>query len=138
MKYLVMVHCTQADYDAMAGRGSDRSPAWSEAEMKAMFSFMEELNDELTRTGELVDAQGLAAPATARSVALDAQGETVVTDGPYGETTELMAGFWVLECESLERVTELAARINRCPEPAGSPSYPVVIRPVQDGPDLPG
>ncbi len=53
----------------------------------------------------------------------------VITDGPYSETKELLAGYWVLDCESLERVTEIAARVARCPQPAGAPDYPVVIRP---------
>ncbi len=136
MKYLVMVQCTQADYDAMAGRGTEHNPAWNRQDMEAMFSFMDDLNKELTSNGELVDAQGLAAPATTRQVARDAAGEVVVTDGPYSETTEMMAGFWVLECESLERVTRIAERIIQAPEPAGAPSYPVLIRPIQDGPDL--
>jgi len=57
----------------------------------------------------------------------------VITDGPYSETKELLCGYWVLECESLERVTEIAERIAQCPQPAGAPGYPVVIRPILDG-----
>jgi hypothetical protein len=57
----------------------------------------------------------------------------VITDGPYSETKELMAGYWLLECASLERVTEIADRVTRCPQPAGAANRPVVIRPVQDG-----
>ncbi|MFE2404371.1 YciI family protein, partial [Streptomyces rubiginosohelvolus] len=59
----------------------------------------------------------------------------VVSDGPYSETKELLAGFWILDCESLERVTEIAARVARCPQPAGAPEYPVLIRPVDGGLD---
>lgn len=56
----------------------------------------------------------------------------MITDGPYSEPEELPDGYWVLECESLERVTEIAERA-RCPQPAGAPDYPVVIRPIMDG-----
>ncbi|MEU0245307.1 YciI family protein [Streptomyces sp. NPDC006235] len=133
MKYLVMVQGTQADYDAMRGRASAQSPAWSEEELQAMFAYMGAINDDLSETGEFVDGQGLAEPAQTRHVTLGDDGKAVITDGPYSETKELLAGYWVLECESLERVTEIAERVARCPQPAGAPDYPVVIRPIMDG-----
>lgn len=133
MKYLVMVQGSQADYEAMSGKGSEHSPAWSEEELQAMFSFMEAVNNDLAESGELVDAQGLAEPAKTRFVSAGEDGRPVVSDGPYGETKELLAGYWVLDCASLERVTEIAARVAQCPTPKGAPAYPVVIRPIQDG-----
>ncbi|BCL22941.1 YciI family protein [Streptomyces tuirus] len=133
MKYLVMVQGTQADYDAMRGKASPDSPAWSEEELQTMFAYMGAINDDLAESGELVDGQGLAEPAQTRHVTLGDDGKAVITDGPYGETKELLAGYWVLECESLERVTEIADRVARCPQPAGAPDYPVVIRPIMDG-----
>lgn len=132
MKYLVMVQGSQADYEAMSGKASAHSPAWSEKELEAMFAFMGAVNNDLAETGELVDGQGLAEPAQTRLVSLGDDGRPVITDGPYGETKELLAGYWVLDCESLERVTEIAARVAQCPVPKGAPDYPVVIRPIQD------
>ncbi|MGP4083375.1 YciI family protein [Streptomyces sp. KR55] len=133
MKYLVMVQGTQADYEAMRGKGSAQSPAWSEEELQAMYAYMNAINNDLSESGELVDGQGLAEPARTRLVTLGEDGKAVITDGPYSETKELLAGYWVLECESLERVTEIADRVTRCPQPAGAPNYPVVIRPILDG-----
>ena len=133
MKYLVMVQGTQVDYEAMRGKGSEHSPAWSEQEIQTMYAFMGAINDDLSETGELLDAQGLAEPAKVRHVSRDADGKAVITDGPYSETKELLCGYWVLECENLERVTEIAERIAECPQPAGAPDYPVVIRPILDG-----
>ncbi|MFI7140391.1 YciI family protein [Streptomyces massasporeus] len=133
MKYLVMVQGTQADYEAMRGKASADSPAWSEEELQTMFAYMGAINDDLSESGEFVDGQGLAEPAQARHVTLGDDGKAVITDGPYSETKELLAGNWVLECESLERVTEIADRVARCPQPAGAPDYPVVIRPIMDG-----
>ncbi|GHD09817.1 hypothetical protein GCM10010313_30980 [Streptomyces violarus] len=133
MKYLVMVQGTQADYEAMRGKASADSPSWSEEELQAMFAYMGAINDDLSETGEFVDGQGLAEPAQTRHVTLGDDGKAVITDGPYSETKELLAGYWVLECESLERVTEIADRVSRCPQPAGAPNYPVVIRPIMDG-----
>ncbi|MEU1040054.1 YciI family protein [Streptomyces sp. NPDC005551] len=134
MKYLVMVQGTQADYDAMGGRASDRSPAWSERELRAMYAYMGAIGDDLSESGELVDAQGLVEPARTRLVTAGRDGEPVITDGPYGATEAVPAGYWLVECESLDRVTEIAARVARCPGPEGLTEYPVVIRPVDDGP----
>ncbi|MER5210887.1 YciI family protein [Streptomyces sp. NPDC002838] len=133
MKYLVMVQGTQADYEAMRGKASPGSPAWSEQEIQAMYAYMSAINDDLSETGEMIDGQGLAEPAQTRTVTLGDDGKAVITDGPYSETKELLAGYWLLECESLERVTEIADRITRCPQPEGAPNSPVVIRPVMDG-----
>ncbi|MGW1611309.1 YciI family protein [Streptomyces sp. NPDC002285] len=133
MKYLVMVQGTQADYEAMQGKGSENSVAWSQEDIQAMYSFMQALNDDLAESGEMVDGQGLTEPAKGRHVTLGDDGKAVITDGPYSETKELLAGYWVLDCASLERVTEIAERVLQCPQPAGAPAYPVVIRPIDDG-----
>ncbi|MFI2210608.1 YciI family protein [Streptomyces sp. NPDC020141] len=133
MKYLVMVQGAQSDYEGMTGKSSPHSPAWSEEDLRAMFAFMSAVNDDLAESGELVDSQGLTEPAQARTVTAGPDGRPVVTDGPYGETKEVLAGYWVVDCESLERVTEIAIRVSQCPEPAGTPVRPVVIRPIQDG-----
>lgn len=132
MKYLVMVQGSQADYEAMSGKPSTDGPAWSEKELQAMFAYMGEINNDLAESGELIDAQGLSEPAQARFVSRDKDGRPVITDGPYGETKEVLAGYWLLECESLERVTEIALRVSACPGPAGLVEPPVVIRPVGD------
>ncbi|MEW2167815.1 YciI family protein [Streptomyces sp. NPDC007084] len=135
MKYLVMVQGTQADYASMRGDASAQPPIWSEDDIQAMFAHMGAINDDLSESGELVDAYGLVEPAQTRLVARGADGETVITDGPYSETKEVMAGYWVLDCASLERVTEIAARVTACPVPKGAPEYPVVIRPIGEAPE---
>ncbi|WP_329281023.1 YciI family protein [Streptomyces sp. NBC_00691] len=132
MKYLVMVQGSEADYEAMVGRPTDDSPAWTKPDLKAMFEHMNAINEELSAKGEMLDAQGLAAPSTARFVTVDGDGKPVVTDGPYAETKEVIAGYWLLDCASLERVTEIAAQVARCPQPSGAPEYAVVIRPVDE------
>ena len=133
MKYLVMVQGTQADYEGMQGKGSAGAPAWSEQELQAMYAYMGAINNDLSESGEMIDGNGLAEPALTRCVSAGEDGRPVITDGPYGETKELLAGYWVLECESLDRVTEIAARVAQCPGPEGLTNYPVVIRPILDG-----
>ncbi|MET9499789.1 YciI family protein [Streptomyces sp. NPDC006552] len=133
MKYLVMIQASQAEYEAMRGKASGAGPAWGEKDLRAMYSFMEKLNGDLTETGEMVDGQGLSEPARARTVALGADGRPVSSDGPYGDTEELLCGYWVLDCASLERVTEIAERILQCPGPEGVTNHPVTIRPIMEG-----
>ncbi|NXY98558.1 hypothetical protein HYE82_30105 [Streptomyces sp. BR123] len=133
MKYFVTVQASQADYDAMQGKDSP-VPRWGNDEITAMIAFMNELNSELTSSGELLDAQGFTAPAEARFVTGSPGREPVVTDHPYADSDVLTAGYWLLECSGIDRVTSIAARITQCPVPAGSPEYPVVIRPIGEAP----
>lgn len=134
-KYLVMIYGRQADYDAMNGKASEGTPAWTEQERQAMFRFMGSVNNDLAESGELVDAQGLSEPKQAVVVTPGTAGTPVVSDGPYGETKEVLAGYWVLDCQSIERVTEIAKRVLECPGPEGAPVFPIVIRPIQEGPE---
>jgi hypothetical protein len=134
-KYLVMIFGRQADYDAMNGKASEGSPAWTEQDLQAMFRFMESVNNDLAESGELVDGQGLSEPRQAVVVTAGPDGTPVVSDGPYGETKEVLAGYWVLDCESIERVTEIAKRVHTCPVPEGTPVFPVVVRPILEGPE---
>lgn len=136
MKYMLMIYGRQADYDAMSGAKPEQGAPWTEASLKAMFEFMGSVNNDLAESGEWVEGQGLAAPSEARLVTATRDGQPVVSDGPYGETKEVLAGFWIVDVANSERANEIAARIYTCPQPEGAPSYPVVVRPVQEGPDL--
>jgi hypothetical protein len=132
MKYLVMIQGTQADYAAQSGKGSADAPTWTEQDIQTMYAHMGAINNDLAETGEIVDANGLSEPAKARFVERGPDGKPVITDGPYSETKEVLAGYWVLDCASLERVTEIAARVLECPVPEGTKQYPLVIRPIPD------
>ncbi|MEU9378227.1 YciI family protein [Streptomyces sp. NPDC048255] len=133
MKYMLMILGKQDDYDAMSGKGTGDSPAWSEAELQAMYAHMGAINDDLAESGELVDAQGLTEPRQARLVTAGADGAPVVSDGPYGEAKEVLAGYWVVDVPDFARAAEIAARAYACPVPEGSPNYPVVVQPVDSG-----
>ena len=116
MKYLILMYGSQQDYDAMAGNAGPGEPAWSAADFAAMGAFMESFTKELAESGELVDTQGLTAPAHARRIRLQ-EGVPVVTDGPYAETEEVLAGYWLVDCASFDRATEIAGRLSNCPGP---------------------
>ncbi|WP_327266418.1 YciI family protein [Streptomyces sp. NBC_01232] len=130
MKYMLMVLGKQSDYDAMGGAANSDSPGWSESDLKAMFDYMGALNDDLAESGEWVDGQGLADPRQARLVTAAADGSPVVSDGPYGEAKEVLAGYWIVDVADFARAAEIAARAYACPVPDGAPNYPVVVHPV--------
>jgi hypothetical protein len=133
MKYMIMMYGSQQEYDAMAGKDTGK-PAWRPEDVAAMNTFMEKWNNELVESGEFVDAQGLAAPVHTRRIG-QKNGAPYVTDGPYPETAEVLAGYTIVECESFDRATEIAARIADCPIPAEfvEGAY-VEVRPVAGGP----
>lgn len=114
MKYMILTYASQRDYDEMAGKAESQ---WSADDFAAMHAFMEKLNNELAESGELVETRGLAAPVHTRRLG-SVEGVAVVTDGPYAETQEVLAGYWIVECDSFDRATEIAARLGQCPAPA--------------------
>ena len=68
------------------------------------------LTEELAESGELIVSEGLADPETARWVSVRG-GETIVSDGPFAEVKEHLAGFYLIECESIERAIEWASKV---------------------------
>jgi hypothetical protein len=129
VKYMMLTNGTQLDYDGMSGK--EGSP-WTPELFAAMGEFMQKFNHDLEESGELVETRGLLAPVHARRLRLE-NGVPVVTDGPYAETEEVLAGYWVLECESFDRATEIAARLSACPGPGDRDAYYVDLRPIADG-----
>jgi hypothetical protein len=117
MKYIILSYGSQKDYDAMSGQSTDH-PALTPEDFAPMHEFMESFTSGLNDSGELVETRGLAAPVLTRRVQLK-EGVPVVTDGPYAETQEVLAGYWVVDCESFDRATEIAARLATCPSPGG-------------------
>jgi hypothetical protein len=56
-----------------------------------------------------------------------------VTDGPYAEAQEVLAGYWVIECDSFDRATEIAARLSACPAPEHVRARAIAdVRPIDD------
>jgi hypothetical protein len=115
MKFMISTYATQADYDAMGGKASPKAE-WSPEDFAAMGTFMEAFNRELDKSGELVETRGLDAPVHSRRIQLKA-GLPVVTDGPYAETQEVLAGYWIVDCASFDRATEIAAKLATIPGP---------------------
>ena len=109
---------------------------WSPGDIKAHIEFQTVLNQELAERGELVDAQGLAGPEVAKFVVSDGTGAPVITDGPFPESKELLAGYRLVDVESAERAIEIAAQASAAPGPNGEPiRQPIEVREVLSAPD---
>jgi hypothetical protein len=130
VKYMILIYGSQRDYDSLMGKSGSDS-AWSAEDFEALATFMGAFNKDLADSGELVDTRGLGAPVHTRRVQLQ-RGVPVVTDGPYAETQEVLAGFWIVECASFDRATEIAARLLNSPGPTSGSSPQVDVRPVAE------
>jgi len=107
---------------------------WAPDEVAAHMNYYEALNRELLQSGELVGGSVLADPRLARIVRCDGASVPVVTDGPFPESKEVVAGFQVVDVESEARAIEIAARVSAVPGPGGVPlQQPIEVRQVMSG-----
>jgi hypothetical protein len=128
MKYMLMMH-------AQRGTGDWQTLRWAPEDFKAHIAFMQRLNQELSESGELVGAEGLAMPGDAKLVRAGKNGASAVTDGPFPEAKEFLAGFWIVEVERPERAYEIAGKASAAPGPGGAPlGIPIEVRQVMSGP----
>lgn len=126
MKYMLMMH--------YAGEGPPLH-TWPPADIKAHIDFMHRFNKELTASGELVAAEGLSGPDQAKVVRARKGGAPAVTDGPFPEAKEFLAGFWIVDCEGSKRAVEIAGRASAAPGMGGVPmSIPIEVREVMSAP----
>jgi len=115
----------------------DASPihTWSPADVAAHIQFMQDTNAKLVADGEFVNAQGLSGPEEARVVRAGRDGTPEVTDGPFPESKEFLAGYWVIDVENQDRAIEVAAAISLAPGPGGAPLHlPIEVRQVMSAP----
>jgi|SRR5215813_2363232 len=130
MKYMLMMNAPRGDADWAVAR-------WSQDDLKAHIGFMKRLHKDLTDSGELVGAEGLASPGQARLVRAGKNGRPEVTDGPFPEAKEFLAGYWIVDCDSVERAYEIAARASAAPGQNGIPlNMPIEVREVMSAPPV--
>jgi hypothetical protein len=109
--------------------------AWAPEDAAAHIEFQRRMNDRLRESGELVEAQALTAPELAKVVVHDGVGAPVVTDGPFPEGKELLAGYRIVDVESPERAIEIAAEASAAPGPGGKPiKQPIEVRELMGAP----
>ena len=118
------------------GSGCAPMSEWTPGDIKAHIDFQHTLNAELLERGELVDAQGLAGPDQAKFVVSDGAGAPVITDGPFPESKELLAGYRIVDVETIDRALEIAAQSSAAPGPNGVPLQErIEVRQVLSAPD---
>ena len=102
MKYLILIYSNPASREIWEG--------FSEDQRAAGYRYYAALTEELAASGELIASEALADSSLTRRVSVR-DGRTLTSDGPFAEAKELLAGFFLLECESMERAVEVAARV---------------------------
>jgi hypothetical protein len=106
---------------------------WTQEEISAHMQYMEDFADRLRGTGEFVDSQALSDQGT--FVRYDGEGRAPVTDGPFAETKDLIAGFMVIDVENYKRALELAGELSAAPGAGGKPIHEwLEIRPFMGAP----
>ncbi len=121
MKYMIMMFGSQATMM------ENQSREW----IVEMMQFMHTLHADLSTSGELVGAEGLADGSQAKMVSLQ-NGIPVATDGPYAESKESLIGYWIVDVEDQARAIEIASRVVAFIGPAGAP--PVEVRQIMAAP----
>ncbi|MFC7488429.1 YciI family protein [Knoellia sp. CPCC 206453] len=130
-KYLLLKHYTG---------GPERQPQcdvpmdqWTQQEVTDHINFMGHVAEVLTERGEFVDGQGLSPEGT--FVRFDGEGKPPVTDGPFAETKDLIAGWMTIDVDSVERAHEVAAFLSSAPGPGGVPLEEwIEVRAFMDAP----
>src|SRR3954453_20808899 len=106
---------------------------WTPQEISDHVKFMQDFAARLEGTGEFVDAQGLAPEGT--WVQYGGEGGPPVTDGPFAETKDLIAGWMVIDVDTYERAVELTGELSAAPGAGGRPIYEwIELRPFMSAP----
>ena len=129
MKFILMMHSRwskNGDWDIFN---------WPASALERHMQFLNALNDDLKKEGVLVGIEGLSPPNQARLVKANSEGGPPITDGPFPESKEFLAGWWMIDVESPERAYEIAGRASVAPGPDGKPlNTPIEVRQVMSGP----
>jgi hypothetical protein len=120
MRYLMIVKATPT---------SERGEFPPDAER--MFAEMAEFNNEMIAAGVMLDGAGLQPSSAGKRVRFEGRGKTLVTDGPFAETKELIAGFWIWKVKSMDEALEWVKRI-----PTGSEEMLIELRRVHEAEDF--
>jgi hypothetical protein len=127
-KYLLLKHYRGAP----TPEGFVPMDQWTPDEQEAHFQYMRDFSSRLEATGEMVDGQALSPDGM--WVRYDGEGRPPVTDGPFAETKDLIAGWMVIDVDSQERAIELAGELSAAPGKDGKPIHEwLEVRPFLTG-----
>jgi hypothetical protein len=125
MKYLLMMQFPLRDWKTKS------IEVWTPKDRQAHIDFLNRFNQELVAAGEFVRTEGLGGPEQMKVVRANEDGSTMVTDGPFPESKEVLAGYWVVDVETPQRAYDIAARASAGPGQGGKPlNMAIEVRPV--------
>jgi len=111
-----------------ASKNSEAGVMPTEKELTEMGKF----NEQLVKAGVMLAGEGLHPSSKGKRVAFSGSKRTVI-DGPFAETKELIAGFWILQVKSIEEAVEW---IKKCPNPMPGTDSEIEIRPIFEADDF--
>ena len=134
-KYLLLKHYRRTTGPANLPGTDVPMDQWAPEEINAHIAFMQDWAAEMAERGEYVDGQALEPRGT--FVRYDGEGKPPVTDGPFPETKELIAGWMIIDVESDERAYEAAASLSAAPGQGGRPIHEwIEVRPFYGEPPV--
>lgn len=129
MRVMVMVKATK-NSEAGILPGDPRAPAGFDK----LFEEMGKFNEELVKAGVMLAGDGLQPSSKGKRVRFTGSGgQRTVVDGPFAETKELVAGYWIWQVKSME---EAAEWVRRCPDPMPGEESEIEIRPIYEAEDF--
>ena len=130
MKYVLIVNFQPGVIDTPMDE-------WKPEEIEAHLDYYRALNRELQESGELNQTEILAGPDLGKIVTSDGTTAPVVTDGPFPEFKEWIAGYQIFDVESEARAVEIAGKLSAVPGPGGrATEQPIIVRQIME--DSPG
>lgn len=125
MRVMVFVKATKNSEEGILP-GDPRAPAGFDE----LFEKMGKFNEELVQAGVLLAGDGLTPSGRGKRVRFDgAGGPKSVVDGPFAETKELVAGYWIWQVKSMDEAVEW---VRRCPDPMPGEESEIEIRPIYE------
>ena len=130
MKYMLMMNAPRGTRRLGCDEVAGRRPA-------GPHQIHEELHEGLADAGELVGGRGSGAPVASQGRARAGDGTPAVTDGPFAEAKEFLAGYWIVDVDHPARAYEIAAGASAAPGPGGKPmNMPIEVREVMSAPPV--
>jgi hypothetical protein len=125
MKYMLLMQFPLASWR------TDLITNWPAEDIDRHLQYLARMRADLEQAGELVATHGLNGPEAAVEVRANATGSPVVSDGPFAEFKEFLAGYMIVDVETAQRAYAIAARWSHGPGPGGKPgNWPVEVREV--------
>ena len=103
MKYLILIHSNPQSREIWE--------SFTDQQRSEGYAYYAALNDELIASGEMIVSEALADPSMGRRLPAGSGSPVSTSDGPFAEVKEHLAGFFLVQCETMERALEIAARV---------------------------